>query len=90
MGLGWGPAADDPRLAETQVARRLDAYDAVAQRPDTFLDRYAVRYLALAEGAGPGAIAEGWTVLQDGPAWDIYGRPGGQTPPIQLRNGASR
>jgi len=64
----------DPRLLAEKLSRRLTVYDAVRKDPRSFFNRYNVRYLALAPGSRPGDTISNWSLIQHGPAWDLWER----------------
>jgi hypothetical protein len=77
----WGPWARDKGAREAKIRARLAAYERVAADPRTYLDRYRVRYLALAAGQGPPPPRSGWERLQDGPTWALWARRVAETSP---------
>jgi hypothetical protein len=74
FGGGFGPWSRDPVRCEELIARRLAAYDAIRAAPPSAMDRYAVRYVALAEGTRPAYLDGGWRLLQAGPRWELWER----------------
>jgi hypothetical protein len=57
------------------LAAFMRRYDEVVQNPDRFIAQFGVRYVALpAEKAQRAYLREGWTMLQQGPYWQIWER----------------
>jgi len=73
-GVPHGDIQRDPRLLAEKVSRRLTVYDAVRKDPRPFFNRYNVRYLALNAGSRPGDTISTWSLIQHGPAWDLWER----------------
>ncbi|MFO0892655.1 MAG: hypothetical protein U0790_26370 [Isosphaeraceae bacterium] len=92
---GWGPWARDPEESARRIRDVMAAYDEVAGDVEGAMDRYGVRYVALAANAPiPGYLGDGgWAPLEEGPRWRVWerrvpstrstrpGRAGGQRAP---------
>ena len=69
-----GPWHFDRSLIPASIAARVAAYDRAAADLSAALDRFAVRYVALPAGKKPDYLARGWTLLVNGPTWDVWER----------------
>ena len=72
--MAWGPWARDTAARNSRLEQQLAAFDRVRAHPQTALDRYRVRYLALPKGS-PAPLSTEWKLAQAGPEWDIWERP---------------
>lgn len=72
----WGPwsyGEDGGRPA--LLTQMLSAYKEVAEAPSAFLNRFAVRYVALPTGdASPPGAGCTWSVVGQGPSWTVWER----------------
>ncbi|MGA8566906.1 MAG: hypothetical protein WB580_03845 [Candidatus Binataceae bacterium] len=67
----WESPERQPEVLVAFMAK----YDEVIQNPDRFIARFGVRYVALAaDQARKAYLREGWTMLQQGPDWQIWER----------------
>jgi hypothetical protein len=66
---------ENPERQPQVLTAFMRKYDEVAENPDRFVDQFGVRYLALpADKAQTAYLREGWTMLQQGPYWQIWER----------------
>jgi len=63
-----------PERQPQVIAAFMRKYDQVAQDPDRFIAQFGVRYVALPDKAQRAHLREGWTMLQQGPYWQIWER----------------
>jgi len=71
----WGPWSMGEVPTSALIAELMHQYDAVAQEPIRFIDRYQVRFVALPVlQATPIYLQTGWTLIQSGPSWRIWER----------------
>ena len=67
----WESPERQPQVLDAFMRK----YDEVVQKPDRFIAEFGVRYVALpADKAERGYLREGWTMLQQGPYWQIWAR----------------
>jgi hypothetical protein len=67
----WESPERQPQVLDAFMRK----YDEVVQNPDRFIAEFGVRYMALpADKAERGYLREGWTMLQQGPYWQIWAR----------------
>jgi hypothetical protein len=67
----WESPERQPQVLDAFMRK----YDEVVQNPDRFIAEFGVRYVALpADKAEKGYLREGWTMLQQGPYWQIWAR----------------
>jgi hypothetical protein len=73
---GWGPWTRDAADAGRRISGLLSAYDDIVQDPEAVLNLFHVHYVGLRSGlAPPKSLApEKWTLLQDGPVWQVWER----------------
>jgi hypothetical protein len=71
--MPWGPWAKDTEARGVRLERYLAAFDRVRADPDTALDRYGVRYVALSRES-PAPATKRWKLMQRGPYWNIWER----------------
>jgi hypothetical protein len=69
-----GPWFLDRSLVPGLVADRLAAYDRAQADLSSALDRFAVVYVGLRIGRRPDYLATGWTLLANGPVWEVWKR----------------
>jgi hypothetical protein len=66
---------ESPERQPQVLAAFMRKYDEVVQKPDRFIARFGVRYVALpADKAQKTYPRAGWTMLQPGPYWQIWER----------------
>jgi hypothetical protein len=67
----WESPEREPQVLDAFMRK----YDEVVQNPDRFIAEFGVRYVAVpADKAERGYLREGWTMLQQGPYWQIWAR----------------
>lgn len=70
-----GPEARDPARRAERLDNRLKIYDQIASNPRPALDRFQVKYVALAKDVPPPSyLAANWRRLADGPYWQVWER----------------
>jgi hypothetical protein len=58
-----------------RISDRLAVFRTIEREFDSYLDRYAVRYVALpADQVPPAYLRHGWVCLQKGPSWQLWER----------------
>jgi hypothetical protein len=66
-----------PRITPELLAPFMRTYDEVVRDPGKFISAFAVRYVALPVDRPPPAyLRSGWTLLQQGPYWQVWERKG--------------
>jgi hypothetical protein len=71
--LQYGVELRDTAKRAARMASRLAFFDQVASDPSAATDHYGVRYVAIpACSARPGVLGPDWTLLQSGPAWEVW------------------
>jgi hypothetical protein len=75
-GAHWGPWGQGRSVAarEEQLRKRLEAWDAVEVDPESSLNRFDVRYVALPSTASAAHLGAGWSCRQEGPYWRLMER----------------
>jgi hypothetical protein len=73
----YGPWTHDPVLRRERLATRLRLFDGIAKDPEPACKNLRVRYVALpVTKAPPSYLVAGWTLLEQGPTWQIWERSG--------------
>lgn len=73
--LQYGVELRDPAKRAARLASRLSCFDQIRSSPLAAVASYHVRYLALPAGSPrPSALTSEWTLLQFGPAWEVWER----------------
>ncbi len=69
-----GPWYHDRSLIPSRVADRVAAYDRARANLPAALDRMAVRYVGVRNGARLDYVTQGWALIASGPTWDVWER----------------
>jgi hypothetical protein len=70
-----GPEMRDAAKRAARLASRLSFFDQIAADPGAAIERYHVGYVALPAGSPrPSTLGSDWSLLQDGPAWEVWVR----------------
>ncbi|MEK7684053.1 MAG: hypothetical protein AAB466_01380 [Verrucomicrobiota bacterium] len=73
-----GPWTRDPQQKDQRLRNRFAFYREVSFKPEAWLNRFGVRYVALrASAPSPAYLSAGWRRVQTGPHWDIWERTAG-------------
>jgi len=78
--LQYGVELRDLERRRERLASRLMWFDRIAADPKAAIDSYQIRYFGLPAGTPkPATLGPDWVLLQDGPAWEVWGhQPAGE------------